>query len=903
LQRKAALGDLREALTRLAASESDGELVALAKECLAAEAEDRPRDAGAVAARLRSYLASIDERMHQARLAEAAATARAEEAKQTAVAAEGRARAERQARWLTAGLAAAVLALALVGAGGSLGMQQQRARRLAATARAVNEALDQATRLEGEARAAAGDDLAKWSAALAQVERAGDLVKQGEADATLRGRIAAVRTEMERGRAVVEEHARQSEADRRLLESLEMVRARRADEWDTERADAAYAAAFRAAGLDVDATEPKQAGAWIAARTAPIEITAFLDDWALVRWETPAPEPTWRRLVATARAADPDPWRDVLRANFASRGGAATEAFRRLADETKALEGQPAASLVLLAQQLKKVVRDNARAEWVLRDAWHQHPGDFWINLHLARVRGLDGPTVWEQYPNPGESIVFLSAAVAARPHSFRAHDARSAVLFIQGKYDESIAELRQALRLQPENTHARVNLGYCEALRGRPEEGIAELRKVLRLNANYSYAHSMLGAILMMQGSLDEAVAEERIALRLDPRSAVAHTYLGTALRQQGRLDEAIAEHREALRLNPSFGLAQQFLGIALRDRRGIEQTVVARARYLIDLGRRAQADAELAKAREKWPDDLSVLKECGSVETLMGRLDQGTADFNRALAMVVSLPAGSNPWSSDDPAGVYPEAVSHPEVFERLVHLRPDDQTLFIARVRHHARRREWLEAAATAARLSALESADHWSWHNEVALRSYLGNSDGSRRVCQRMLERFGSTTDAKIARRTLQCCLLEPNAVPDVGVLKPLHECNMGSEFAGSDPWSLLAAGFYDYRLGNSTGAIERLGAISGKKVTDPRYEACWAIACVVEAMAHQKSAQTDEARRLLARAEELARRSGFDPERAGPLPTSWHDWLRYHVLHREAEGLIHGAAFPDDPFAR
>ena len=45
IQRKAARGDLAAARARLAACGADAELVALAGDCLAAEREDRPRDA------------------------------------------------------------------------------------------------------------------------------------------------------------------------------------------------------------------------------------------------------------------------------------------------------------------------------------------------------------------------------------------------------------------------------------------------------------------------------------------------------------------------------------------------------------------------------------------------------------------------------------------------------------------------------------------------------------------------------------------------------------------------------------------------------------------------------------------------------------------------------------------
>ena len=50
-------GDTADALARLDACGADAELVALAQDCLAAEPEDRPRDAGGVAERVTAYLA------------------------------------------------------------------------------------------------------------------------------------------------------------------------------------------------------------------------------------------------------------------------------------------------------------------------------------------------------------------------------------------------------------------------------------------------------------------------------------------------------------------------------------------------------------------------------------------------------------------------------------------------------------------------------------------------------------------------------------------------------------------------------------------------------------------------------------------------------------------------------
>ena len=89
IMRKAGRGDVADASGRLEACGADAELICLCRDCLAAEPEDRPRDAGAVAARLASHLAGVQER-RAAEVAHAAESARAQEAERTTAAAEAR---------------------------------------------------------------------------------------------------------------------------------------------------------------------------------------------------------------------------------------------------------------------------------------------------------------------------------------------------------------------------------------------------------------------------------------------------------------------------------------------------------------------------------------------------------------------------------------------------------------------------------------------------------------------------------------------------------------------------------------------------------------------------------------------------------------------------------------------
>ena len=166
IQRTAALGDTAGALARLEACGADAELISLAKDCLAREAQDRPATAGGVSNRVTAYLAGVQERLRRAELE------RVE---------------ERARRRLTTVVAASLILLGLLGGGGYVWNQLQSADRRTRTALAVDEALADASRLRGEALSAPPSDAGRWSAALAAAKRAEGLLTHGEADAAAQG--------------------------------------------------------------------------------------------------------------------------------------------------------------------------------------------------------------------------------------------------------------------------------------------------------------------------------------------------------------------------------------------------------------------------------------------------------------------------------------------------------------------------------------------------------------------------------------------------------------------------------------------------------------------------------------------------------------------------------------------
>jgi len=536
------------AAAALHGSGADGELIALARDCLAREAEDRPRHAGVVAERITAYRANVQDKLRAAEIARATEQARAEESLRTAEVAQAKARAERKARRLTGALAGVVLGLVVVVGGGYGWLQQQRAERRSR----VDLALREAEVFHAEAERA-GDDLARWGKAR-EAARAVERLLADAPDEPTRQKVMDLVRQVKKGSAAAEN-------DRDFLDKLIDIRLAKTDDRDGSASDANYAAAFREAGLDVTHRPPAEVGAEIKSRPAAfsVALAAALDDWAAERRRNRRDRAGAQRLAEAARSADPDPWRGGLRdALDASKREERLDALRGLARSAK-IDELPAVSLDLLGSALRDA-GDPQLAESVLRQAQRRHPGDVWLNYNLAQCL--------EKLKRQEEAIRYYTAARSIRPDA--AHDLAHA-LEQRRELAEAITVFQELTRLRPGNGRHFLCLSRALKNRGETKEAsvaldaaIAASRQQIRQNPGDHWAHFNLGSALCDHGNLDEGIAQYREAIRINPESNV-YGWLADALASQGKYKEAIAEYRAALRLEPDSHTNHEHLGEAL--------------------------------------------------------------------------------------------------------------------------------------------------------------------------------------------------------------------------------------------------------------------------------------------------------------------------------------------------
>jgi serine/threonine-protein kinase len=654
LHRKAALGDLADARARLEASSADAELLSLARDCLAAEAEDRPRDAGALAQRMIAYRANVEQKLRAAEIARATeearaeeeakrrvladelareAQARAEESRRAAETAEARAKAESRARRMTGALAAAILLFVLAAAGGYAFFQRQRALRHSQ----VDSALRDAELLRDEAQRS-GDDIARWRAAREAAHSVERLLADAR-DLLTRNRVTALVDS-------VNSASRSAENDHELIDTLVEIRSSSEDDPDWSRTDERYATAFRKAEIDIASLTSQEAASRIKTRPASVALAigSALDDWAKARDKRKDRQGALQ-LAQAARAADPDPWRNRLRDTLrAEEGQQQLDSLRELARSAK-VEDLPAWSLELLGSALTDS-GDPKLAETILRNAQRRHPDDVWLNYELAECL--------EKLARNAEAVRFYMAARSIRPEV--AHQLAHALAGI-GENDEAIAVFQELTRLRPgigrhfrclgellhrtghqkeaaavietaigtlrkelleRPSEARLafNLANMLAFIEKHEESAAVLRKALLANPDDATLHEGLGRSLQSLGKRDAAMEEFRVSIRLKPDYANAHSSLAVALEDKNELAEAESEYRKAIALEPGIHGTYESLGFVLEK-----------------LKRPAEALVEYRKAGKIDPNCAAVHRLCGSALQSLGKNDEALAEYRTAF------------------------------------------------------------------------------------------------------------------------------------------------------------------------------------------------------------------------------------------------------------------------------
>ncbi len=152
-----------------------------------------------------------------------------------------------------------------------------------------------------------------------------------------------------------------------------------------------------------------------------------------------------------------------------------------------------------------------------------------------------------------------------------------------------SVTVFEDALRIDPDNSQARVGLAHALTLihrnRWDPDRALILARadeavtRAIALSPNYAHAHYVKAEVLALSRRFDAAVATYDRAIALDPNHAAAYVARGRSLIAMGRAAETVAPVEKAIRLSPRdpdlyiwyYVLCHAYTHLA-RDARAIE-------------------------------------------------------------------------------------------------------------------------------------------------------------------------------------------------------------------------------------------------------------------------------------------------------------------------------------------
>jgi tetratricopeptide (TPR) repeat protein len=342
----------------------------------------------------------------------------------------------------------------------------------------------------------------------------------------------------------------------------------------------------------------------------------------------------------------------------------------------------------------------------------------------------------------------------------------------------------------------------------------------------------------------------------------------------------------------------AESAYGELIRKQSSDGDLRLERARFFARLGQWEKALADYDLAIESGLPDPDVLLERGRCRGELGQWDKLAADFDAALTKLETDPNGAVRTNK-----ICEEVLQWEPVVEKLTASRSKDAALFLAHGRHLAKRAQWAPAAAAIARSVELAPPDEIAlWGQHACLRILAGDINGYRAVCTRLLSesakpnsRFSGFVVARIAT-------ISPNAVvPDLKALETAAQKDI-SRWA---PCQVLEqSGALAYRSGRYDQAETPLRECL---VKFPQWQG-QVLNWLWLAMAQHKLGQKEDALKSLAEADKWFAKFKEMPappptltakERAAVkpadtvIPITLSDWLRAHILRREAEELIKG----------
>ncbi|MBV9461495.1 MAG: tetratricopeptide repeat protein [Bradyrhizobium sp.] len=148
-------------------------------------------------------------------------------------------------------------------------------------------------------------------------------------------------------------------------------------------------------------------------------------------------------------------------------------------------------------------------------------------------------------------------------------------ILQLQGRHDEALRVVNQAIELTPDNADLWMLRGSALVNLKRPADALPSFRQVLKFDPQHWGAARQCGIILQSQGLIEESLAYLSLCNALRPNDVPTLLMCAALLNTQKRFEEALTLCRRAHAFEPINAAICDKIGIVLRALRKDEEAL----------------------------------------------------------------------------------------------------------------------------------------------------------------------------------------------------------------------------------------------------------------------------------------------------------------------------------------
>jgi len=175
--------------------------------------------------------------------------------------------------------------------------------------------------------------------------------------------------------------------------------------------------------------------------------------------------------------------------------------------------------------------------------------GHLWLQV-LPRGSGDRRPEIEE---------AMMRHQLEKYPRDYAAHLYLGALMLSRLNPGGAVDEIAEAVRINPKQAEGHNWYGVALGAVGRTQESIAQFRAALAIQPDYTSARYNLAKALVKSGHLDEAAKEFSAVVLADPNDALVRNSYGELLLRMNRPADAIEQFNRALALDPSAKSARE--------------------------------------------------------------------------------------------------------------------------------------------------------------------------------------------------------------------------------------------------------------------------------------------------------------------------------------------------------